>query len=144
MQKRFRKPLTHYEIRKKGISYTVDTVRHFRRREGEGVRISWLIGADSLPGLPSWREHHGLLRLCRLLIMPRSGYPPGLLEELRKDLSPEEIARLREGFLPVPPVDVSSTEIRNRLRSGGSLEGLVPPPVISWLEGRRIYGGPEP
>ncbi len=127
------------EIRRGGTSWTVETVRAWKEKSPPGTEIFWLLGSDSLPHLPQWKEVHQLFSLCRFLVVPRPGFPRKVLEDLRGALAPGEIGSLEEGFLEVPPVPISSTEVRRRLREGLPLEGLVPPALEEWIRRKGLY-----
>ncbi len=134
------------EIRRGGISWTVDTLRAWKAASPPGTELSWLLGSDSLPHLPKWKDVHRLFSLCRFLVVPRPGFPKEVLQTLEGALEPWEIQALEEGFLDVPPVPVSSTEVRRRLAEGLPLEGLVPPAVQEWIRDRGLDGagyGPD-
>ena len=128
------------EIRRGGTSWTVDTLRAWRAASPPGTEISWLLGSDSLPHLPRWKEAEELFRLCRFLVVPRPGFPREILESLRGELAPEHLEALERGFLDVPPVAVSSTEVRRRLAEGLPLEGMIPPALERWIRERGLYG----
>lgn len=108
-------------------SYTAETLRRFRVALPRAA--FWLIlGADSLRDLPEWREPDEILRLARLAVLPRPGTdwpasPPGA-----------DVFRL-----PGPLLDVSSTELRARLRAGRSVRYLVPESARRWIERRGLY-----
>ncbi len=132
------------EIQRGGTSWTVDTLRTWKTLSPPGTEISWLLGSDSLPHLPRWKEVGELFRLGRFLVVPRPGFPREILAELEGALEPREIQALEEGFLQVPPVAVSSTEIRRRLAEGLPVEGLLPAAVEAWIRKRGLYGTQKP
>jgi nicotinate-nucleotide adenylyltransferase len=115
------------EIRRGGVSYTIDTVKSMAERQ-PGAKLFWLIGADQVWQLPEWREAEELARLVEFLIIPRpSENAPELLAGFH--------GRVLKGF----PFGVSSTEIRERARSGKPLTHLVPAAVAEAIRNNRLY-----
>lgn len=110
-EKRFR--VSTCEIRRPGPSYTVDTLRFFKKKFGKNAVLYFLAGADSLKNLSRWRSLPQVLRLCRFIVLSRPGHPAGRL--------PKEIC-----FMPLDALPVSSSEIRKKLRQGRPVGRLVP------------------
>ena len=96
--------VSDYEIKKKGVSYTVDTLKYFKKKFGAGTTLYFLSGADTLKNIFRWKSLDEVLRLCCFVVVSRPGY------RLTKKL-PEAI------LLPMDALDVSSTEIRGGLSS---------------------------
>ncbi len=86
----------------------------------------FLIGADQLEALPTWKEPERVLRLARLGVATRPGYLP-------------EVASERIELFELEPHDVSSTEIRARIRRGEPLDGLVVPEVAAYIAEHALY-----
>ncbi len=101
------------EITKKGPSYTVDTLRFFKRKYGKAATLYFLTGADVLETINRWRSVDEIFGLCRFVVMTRPGYP---IRNLPK-------AALRMPFNALP---LSSSDIRQRLKLGQDIKGLVP------------------
>lgn len=102
------------EVRRGGTSYTVDTLRYLRRKLGAETVLFFICGADTVKRLSRWKSPRKVLQYCRFVAANRPG---------------EARVRVRPGILALemPPVDVSASEIRRRLRRGASVRGLVPP-----------------
>ena len=115
------------EIRRGGISYTVDTLRDFERRF-HGAELFYLVGADNVAKLNEWREPAELARRAEFVAIPRPGGAPAMFPP------PFRGRRLR-GF----PFAVSSSEIRLRVRAGLPLENLVPAAVAEAIRNYRYY-----
>jgi len=116
------------EIGRKGLSYTVDTLEHLSERY-PGAKLFLLLGEDSLRSFDQWREPQRIMELARLAVMRRDG------------ASLEGVKPIPSGVLEVSTrrVDVSSTEIRERLRAGKSIKGFVPESVERFVEARGLY-----
>jgi nicotinate-nucleotide adenylyltransferase len=121
------------ELRRGGISYTVETVRHFAQTHPEAT-LSWLVGADHVPTLPQWREAGALAEMVEFIVIPRPGEPAASLP------SPWRLTQLR-GW----PLRVSSSEIRARVAQGLSVSQLVPARAAEIILGEGLYQlGPKP
>ena len=123
------------EVDREGVIYTVDTLAILRGRMPD-CRFFYLIGADTLRTLHTWRRPEDVIRLCTFLVAARPG-------EDEKDL-PRLMAHWRaQGAdvqtLPAECIDVSSTEIRERLAAGLSLAGLVPAEVEAYIRMHGLY-----
>jgi nicotinate-nucleotide adenylyltransferase len=113
------------EIRRGGVSYTVDTLRELKR-EYPTDSLCLLVGADAAADLPTWCEADALRRLARIVVLTR---PDVALPDHRPV----------DRTLVVPAVDVSATEIRERIRRGDSIEGLVPTDVAAYIASHGLY-----
>jgi nicotinate-nucleotide adenylyltransferase len=119
--------LDDQEIRRGGVSYTVDTVREFRRRF-PAARLFWLIGADHARTLPKWRDAAALAELAEFAVCARPGEAP-----------PELPAPFQGRVLPVVPMGVSASLVRRRAAAGLPLDGLVPPAVLEAITSEKWY-----
>jgi nicotinate-nucleotide adenylyltransferase len=134
--------LDRREIDRGGVSYTLDTLRSLR--EELGMRPLYLIlGLDAFLGLPAWKNWEEIPTLCHLAIAYRPGWELELAQDLRDQLlephrrpgSPGGDVR----FECVPPLDISSSQIRATLAAGGSARYLVPDAVLELIRLNRIY-----
>jgi nicotinate-nucleotide adenylyltransferase len=112
-------------------SYTIETVREFKRRGWPSVH--WLIGADMLNFLPNWHEAAALLREVDFVVMARPGVP------IDWKTLPGELSFLQKNVVPAPLIDISSSEIRRRLRVGLNIQYLTPPEVVDYITEHKLY-----
>lgn len=112
------------EIERGGLSYTVDTLTDYAARYPAAERF-FLVGADVLESFAQWREPDRVRQLATIAVMQRKGDPVSLLE----------------GMVAVPTrrVDVSSTEIRARVRAGLPVRGFVAERVADYIAAHRLY-----
>ena len=127
------------ELQREGPSFTLDTVRHFRRLYPEDIKIYWLIGADSIAELAGWHEIKQLVEECTIVTAARPGFETGNLSALDAVLEENLVCRIRQHILDIPQIDISSTDIRDRVRQGQSIRYLVPAPVAEYIHKHRLY-----
>ena len=128
--------LSTAEVDRPGPSYTVDTVDVLERQLGTEASFFLLLGWDSLAELPLWKEPAKLVQRCRLVAIPRPDCSPPELEALESSIP--GIARSML-FLDVPPVDISSSDIRERVGQGLPFRHLVPEEVAKYIEEQGLY-----
>jgi nicotinate-nucleotide adenylyltransferase len=122
------------ELRREGPSYTADTLAVLSA-EMPGSELLLVLGWDAAAELRSWRRPDEVLRLARLLVIPRPGLtPPGEAELRAAGIDPA-----RTLLCPVTTPRVEATEVRERAREGRSLRGLVDPAVEAYVVGRGLY-----
>ncbi|MBS1245288.1 MAG: nicotinate-nucleotide adenylyltransferase, partial [Deltaproteobacteria bacterium] len=121
-----------------------------------GAELLFLIGADAFAEIITWHRYLDLLAACDFLMLPRPGtppeasFPPGLRIEMEGNRCyslPGRSYRLPGGrrlLCPVLPVlDISSRSIREKVRQGRSIRGLVPPEVERYIADHGLYRGEE-
>ena len=124
------------EIDREGVIYTVDTLRALRQSMPD-VQFFYLIGTDTLLQLGTWRQIDTVITLCGFLVYMR----PGEDELLAKSCAAQWQARGASiEWMQAKPWDVSSTEIRRRLREGLPVEGLLAPNVEQYIREHALYG----
>jgi nicotinate-nucleotide adenylyltransferase len=131
--------LSTVEIERPGPSCSVDTVATLREQLDKGGELYFVLGQDNLAELPRWREPERLVKLCRLVAVPRPGQPlPDLeaLEALVPGLA-ESLIRLE-----APHIDISASDIRERVSRGLPIGHLVPEVVARYIEEQGLYTSP--
>jgi len=129
--------ISRIETDRPGVSYTAETLADLSR-EMPGERLFFLLGWDALEDLPRWKDPESVLALAELVVFPRAGYPtPGLpdLERLLPGVGKR--VHLLEG----PIIQISSTEVRRRVREGLSIRYLVPRAVEKYILEKGLYKG---
>jgi nicotinate-nucleotide adenylyltransferase len=131
MLKSFRSPkieISDIEIKRGGISYSIDTIRGIRK--DTLAEIFWIVGADILTEFGKWKKADELLKEAKFLIFPRDSY------NLPK--------KLPAGFDMIRPLNAlstnfSSTSIRERVKAGKSIKGLVFSEVEKYIKEHNLY-----
>lgn len=131
------------EIDRAGLSYTVDTLETFAQRFPDAERF-FLIGEDAMTAFGAWRDPEQILRLAKLAILRRQcegggSEAAGGHGKFGAAANPDTVLPAGTIALPTRLVDVSSTEIRERIRSGKSVHGFVPESVAAFIETERLY-----
>ncbi len=126
--------LSTVEVERAGPSYTVDTIAELRQQLGD--EIFFILGWDSLSSLPQWREPSRLIKMCCLVAVPRPGYPAPNLPAL-ESLIPGISERLV--MMDKPEIDISSSEIRERVARGLPIRHLVPEAVERYIKQHKLY-----
>jgi len=140
------------EIDREGRSFTIDTVRELLLTPG--VSTSLIMGSDSFNEITLWREYEELLRLSSFIVVPRPGYPLKKPEEaLPVELAfgfwydSKSGAYVNSGgnsitYVETAPLDISSSDIRERVRAGRSVRYLLPECAIEFIEREGLYREP--
>lgn len=123
------------EIDRPGPTYTMDTLRALPA----GREYFWILGADQLANFCTWKEWEAIADQVQLAVAARPGSNP--------DAPPALQARLQQQgralqTIPMPPSDLSATEIRRRLAEGRSVEGMLHPGVAQYIQQHRLYRHP--
>lgn len=133
------------ELRRPQPSYTFDTLMAYRQEHGLEVELCWVIGADMLADLPTWRRADEVVDMARIITASRPPYSrrvQSILEKLRLRFSPEQVARLAGGLVETPLIDITSTQVRWRAREGKAISFLTPAPVWRYIEEHGLYAPP--
>jgi nicotinate-nucleotide adenylyltransferase len=122
------------ELDRPGPSYTIDTLRHFRTEHPELDALYFITGADAILEILSWHEAAHLVDEFLFIAVTRPGF---ILERLREIVDSHVLQRV--SFLPMPGLEISSTDIRRRVRAGRSVKYLTPEPVEEYLLKKGLY-----
>lgn len=128
------------ELDRAGPSFTVETLRQLHAEQPD-EELFFLMGADSLTDLPLWREPQAILELVTIVAVNRGHRPPPDWASLESRLGPNVRDRVRP--VEMPAIDLSATDIRERVRLGRSLRFRVPRAVEEYIRQNGIYGSTE-
>lgn len=119
------------ELRRPGASYTIDSLRELAREHAD-AELFLVIGADQFETLDTWREADAILGLARLAVAPRDGQRPR---------PPQAWAGRAIAWreIPLPPIDISATEIRRRVAAGDTIAPLVGDAVAGYIDQHQLY-----
>lgn len=142
------------ELERGTPTFTVDTLRHLRTQLGQDVSLAFLMGADQLQKLDTWRDWRALFGLAHLCAAARPGFrldqlPLAVQEELHgkpgqpgRLTTPERVSTTPAGTVCLAPdlaLDMSSTGIRAALQRGERPDSLISPVVLDYIEQHNLY-----
>lgn len=127
-----------FEINRTEKSYTVNTLEYLREKYPMD-ELFFIIGEDSLEGLPKWYEPEKILEMCTLLVFPRKSH-----ETLMGTLNEMQLKYGNKIFpISAPIIELSSTDIRSRIRDSKTVKYMVPDKVIKYIKQHNLYGEPD-
>ncbi len=118
--------VSRVEIDNKGTSYSVNTLRELKSYFGSEVSLFFIAGSDSLRELFSWKDIDEIFRLSNFVVAERPGYP---VEEIPKNIE----------TVVITPIEISSSEVRRRIKEGRSIRYLVPDKVREYIHRKKLY-----
>jgi nicotinate-nucleotide adenylyltransferase len=131
------------ELERDGPSYTVDTLEalHADRDPGAARDIWLILSVEAFRAFVTWRDPRRILDLARLAVVPRDGYPDGVVDVLAPLGVPDVADRVT--FLEGPRLRLSASELRRRAETGRSLRYLVPDAVAAYIGDHALYRTPS-
>ncbi|MGE0864002.1 MAG: nicotinate-nicotinamide nucleotide adenylyltransferase, partial [Vicinamibacterales bacterium] len=142
------------ELKRRGPSYTFDTLTELAKRGGGEWQFFFIIGADAFAEVATWSRYPAVLDLAHFAVVARPGITLHSLQARVPDLadrmttpdsfkleaaSPKPGDKTRVILIETATPDVSSTEIRRRVRAGESIAGMVPDSVASYISTHHLY-----
>lgn len=118
------------EIDRQGISYTIDTVREFKKEMNvNSDDLAFLIGADNYVDLDTWKDPDALVNECTIIVAERP------------EVSLQQASKFADHvmFVDLPKIEISSTMIRHRIRDGKSIRYYVLPSVGAYIRDNKLY-----
>jgi len=120
--------ISDIELKRRGKSWTINTVRIIKKLYPES-QIYFIIGADTVPEIPTWKDYKKLLKTCRFVVVNRPGCP---IKDCRLKIA--DFIRVK-----IRGVNISSTEIRKRIKDGMEIRNFVPPGVEKYIKEKGLY-----
>ena len=136
------------EGRRQGLSYSIETLREFRQLFKGNIELFFIIGKDAFLEIGTWKEYRALFDHAHFLVINRPGFQS---EDLGRFLTSLEVGFERDGDKFVVPsgnhlifreatlMDISSTEIRNRVAEGKTIRFMLPKTVRTYIMENRLY-----
>ena len=129
------------ELRRRGPSYSIDTIEAFRAR---GETVVWILGSDGLDAFRTWHEYEAFAAACHLAVLPRPPAAVTALPGFRETGDAAALAGQDTGLLfraRTPMLDVSATRVRAAIARGEDASGLLTPAVWHYIRNRGLYRG---
>ncbi|MGB2598815.1 MAG: nicotinate-nucleotide adenylyltransferase [Candidatus Omnitrophota bacterium] len=117
-----------YEIDKKDISYSIETIKHFKEKYAPGAELFFLTGSDWAGDLSTWKNIDEILDSVTFVIASRPG------GNVEKSAYEGKITRIT-----IPALDISSSDIRDRIKRREPIDHLVPAPVVQYIGNKGLY-----
>jgi nicotinate-nucleotide adenylyltransferase len=121
--------VSDFEVKKGGVSYTIETVRAMRVRFPDD-ELAWVIGADQVERLHQWQEIGELVKLVEFVALARPGWAKG--EQM-------DIPGLRLRWCEGHDIEISSTEVRERVRAGLPVDWMIPHKTVEYVRENGLY-----
>lgn len=135
--------VSRVEIDRKGMSYTIDTLRYLESIFLDKVTMFFITGADAILEILKWKETDEILKLCRFIAATRPGYDIAKIEDLKRKISSElNLTSEEQDYIysmEIPALAISSTDIRRRIREGKPINYLLPEGVCNYLLKYKLY-----
>ncbi len=128
--------LSDIELRREGVSYTYDTLVALKQQYGNEYELFFIIGADSVVALDSWHRVREIMQICTFVAATRPGFAP-VVENVIADFGTLGTKSIL--WVDTPEVNISSTEIRERVKHGYSINELVPKAVAEYIQQKDLY-----
>jgi len=123
--------ISDLEIRRGGISYSIDTIRTVKKTMGlSKSQLYFLIGSDTLKKFHTWKDPYAILEECQVLVALRPGFKPSSIDR-------EIMEKVQ--FANIPRIEISSTTIRQRWRENKTIRYMVTQPVWEFINKNNLY-----
>lgn len=128
--------VSDYEIKKKNLSYTYDTLKHFNEVENN-TEWYFLTGMDCLMQVEEWNNPRGIFELSNFIVFNRPGFNMENIRQQKKKIENKYAAKII--FLDAPLLDISSTNIRENIKIGRNISYLLPGSVYDIIKKYKLY-----
>ena len=123
------------EMERNGISYTIDTLRDLSNIY-KNAELYFIVGTDAVADIPAWENAAGLLDYCRFVAATRPGFSSAI-EKVKEFFGQENSGRILQ--IDTPELEISSTDIRERVAQGRSFKYIVPLSVEQYIKKYGLY-----
>lgn len=128
--------ISNYEINKSSLSYTYQTLQYFNNAE-KNTEWYFLTGVDCLMDIEKWKNTEDIFQLCKLIVFNRPGYSIENIQEQKKKLEAKYFNKIH--LLDIALLDISSTDIRNKIVEGKNVSYLLPENVYNIIKELNLY-----
>ena len=124
------------EMERPGPSYSIDTISELKAQSGSNSEIYLIVGYDTLHELPQWKDPQCLLQMCHIAAVKRPGY-----DKPDIDIIDAAVWRARDRiiFIEAPYINISASDIRQRVIRGLSVTDIVPESVAMYIAANNLY-----
>ncbi len=130
--------ISDYEIEKEGLSFTYETLEYFKENyNNEKVDLFFITGADCLMSIDKWKNVSKIFSLCTFVVFSRGGFNSEDLSKKKRDV--EEKYNCKIVILELKELEISSTDIRERIKNGRKIDFFVPEKVNKFILENNLY-----
>lgn len=129
--------VSSYEIEQQGISFTYKTLEHLKESFEEDDEIFFISGADCLISIERWKEVSKIFSLCTFVVFTRGGFDINEIRKKKKEV--EKIYGKEILVLELKELEISSTDIRKRVREGRKIDFFVPEKINKFIKENNLY-----
>lgn len=129
--------VSDYEINRSDVSYTYRTLQYFKENSDENTEIFFITGADCLMTIETWKEAEKIFSLCSLVVFMRGGADKDKLLEKKRYL--EEKYKIKIIFLDLNSLEISASDIRERVKQNKKIDFFVPQCVKKIIDQNNLY-----
>ena len=129
--------ISPYEIKKNGISFTYETLEYLKENFEEDDEIFFITGADCLISIEKWKEVSKIFSLCTFVVFTRGGFDVNEIKTKKKEV--EEVYGKKIVVLELKELEISSTDIRKRVKDGKKIDFFVPEKVNQFIIENNLY-----
>ncbi|VYU23678.1 nicotinate-nucleotide adenylyltransferase [Clostridium tertium] len=126
--------ISDYEIEKRGLSYTFETLEHFKNNDNE---LYFITGADCLMDIEKWKYPDKIFKLCNFVVFNRAGYSKKNLRIQKEKIQQKFNTNIT--FLDIIDLEISSSIIRDRIKEGKKIDFFVPKEVLDYIIANNLY-----
>lgn len=131
--------ISEIELEREGPSYTLQTVEELRDGLGADDSLFLVVGADSVHEMPEWWHARELVQEVPIIALKRPGYPLDDLDRVKAEFGEEAVEQIKQNVVEAPLLQISSTDIRERIRTGKSIRYMVPEKVRRYIAENGLY-----
>lgn len=124
------------EVNRAGKTYTVDTISEIKRIN-PALTIYFVMGADEIQAIETWRQPERLLKLCSIIAVTRPGFDAAHIKRTIDRVKGKYGCDIY--FLEVPSLDISSTDLRERIKEGRAVKYLMPDEAEKYIDEHDLY-----
>jgi len=129
--------VSRIELDRSGYSYAVDTFIELKKKFGKQAKLFYIMGLDSINDILNWRKPLELFRMCEFIVATRPGSKMRTFKRLAK--FPPVERNIDKIHLFELKKDISSTDIRKRLKAGKPIKNMVPAGVSKYIKKEKLY-----
>ena len=119
------------ELKRNDKSYTIDTIKTLQKKYGAETELNFIIGADALSEIFTWKNAEELIAVCGFIVAPRAEFQLNNLDRRIRDIVK---------IIAMEPVNISASDIRERIRTGQPIRYFLPGKVYKYLLDSSVYG----